>query len=117
MRASGRQARGEVRTLLAVLLQEVGPERFFALLADLGDGIIFDTRPLFAQLAPDLSAADRFASDLLRPDLIANPLVRDFTAAARAARIPVVLGGHALVTGGLWLLATRARAAKERAGG
>jgi hypothetical protein len=26
-----------------------------------------------------------------------------------------VLGGHALVTGGLWLLATRARAAKERA--
>ncbi len=117
MRASGRQARGEVRTLLAVLLQEVGPERFFALLADMGDGIIFDTRPLFAQFAPDLSAADRFASDLLRPDLIANPLVRDFTAAARAARIPVVLGGHALVTGGLWLLATRARAAKERAGG
>jgi hypothetical protein len=117
MRASGRQARGEVRTLLAVLLQEVGPERFFALLADLGDGIIFDTRPLFAHLAPDLSAADRFAADLLRPDLIANPLVRDFTAAARAARIPVVLGGHALVTGGLWLLATRARAAKDRAGG
>jgi CTP:molybdopterin cytidylyltransferase MocA len=115
MRASGRQARGEVRTLLAVLLSEVGPERFFATLADLGDGLIFDTRPLFAHLAPDLSAADRFASDLLRPDLIANPLVREFTAAARAARIPVVLGGHALVTGGLWLLATRARAAKERA--
>jgi len=116
MRASGRQARGEVRTLLAVLLREVGPERFFALLADLGDGVLFDTRPLFAHLAPDLSAADRFASDLLRPDPIANPLVRAFTAAARDARIPVVLGGHALVTGGLWLLATRARAAKERAG-
>ena len=113
MRASGRQARGEVRTLLATLLQEVGPDRFFALLADLGDGLLFDTRPLFAHLAPDLSAADRFASDLLRPDLIANPLVRDFTAAARDARIPVLLGGHALVTGGLWLLATHARAAKE----
>lgn len=116
MRASGRQARGEVRTLLAVLLREVGPERFFAMLAELGDGLIFDTRPLFAHLAPQLSAADRFASDLLRPDLIANPLVREFTDAARAARIPVVLGGHALVTGGLWLLATLARAAKERAG-
>jgi hypothetical protein len=95
MRASGRQARGEVRTILAALLREVGPERFFAILADLGDGLVFDTRPLFAHLAPDLSAADRFASDLLRPDLIANPLVRDFTAAARAARIPVLLGGHA----------------------
>ncbi len=114
MRASGRQARGEVRTLLAVLLREVGPERFFTILSDLGDGLSFDTRPLFAHLAPDLSAADRFASDLLRPDLIANPLVRDFTAAAQAANIPVILGGHALVTGGLWLLATRARAAKEQ---
>ena len=113
MRASGRQARGEVRTLLAVLLHEVGPERFFALLATLGDGLLFDTRPLFAHLAPDLSAADRFASDLLRPELIGNPLVRDFTAAARDAGIPILLGGHALVTGGLALLATRARAAKE----
>ena len=113
MRASGRQARGEVRTLLAVLLHEVGPERFFALLATLGDGLLFDTRPLFAHLAPDLSAADRFASDLLRPELIGNPLVRDFTAAARDAGIPILLGGHALVTGGLALLATRARVAKE----
>lgn len=116
MRASGRQARGEVRTMLAVLLHEVGPERFFALLAGLGDGMIFDTRPLFAHLAPDLSAADRFASDLLRPDLIDNALVRDFTAAARAASIPILLGGHALVTGGLALLAARARAAKEGLG-
>src|SRR5262249_17984860 len=37
MRASGRQARGEVRTLMATLLKEVGPARFFALLAELGD--------------------------------------------------------------------------------
>lgn len=112
MRASGRQARGEVRTLLATLLREVGPTRFFALLADLGDALVFDTRPLFAELVPQLSAADRFASDLLRPDLIADPVVREFTAAAREAPLPVVLGGHALVTGGLWLLATRAGRAK-----
>lgn len=112
MRANGRQARGEVRTLLATLLHEVGPVRFFALLAELGDALVFDTRPLFAQLAPHLSAVDRFASDLLRPDLIADPFARDFTAAARDAPLPVVLGGHALVTGGLWLLATRANRAK-----
>jgi hypothetical protein len=113
MRASGRQARGEVRTLLATLLLEVGPTRFFAILAELGDVFVFDTRPLFAQLVPHLPAADRFASDLLRPDLIADPLVREFTAAARDAPLPVVLGGHALVTGGLWLLASRVRKAKE----
>ncbi len=114
MRASGRQARGEVRTLLASLLYEVGPTRLFALLAELGDALVFDTRPLFAQIAPGLSAADRFASDLLRPDLISDPLVRDFTTAARDTPLPVVLGGHALVTGGLWLLAQRIRAAKEQ---
>ncbi len=112
MRASGRQAREEVRTLLATLLQEVGPTRFFAIMAGLGDALVFDTRPLFAHLVPHLSTADRFASDLLRPDLIADPLVRDFTAAARDASLPVLLGGHALVTGGLWLLASRVRAAK-----
>ena len=65
MRASGRQARGEVRTLLAILLREVGPERFFALLADLGDGLIFDTRPLFAHLAPNLTAADRYTQQMI----------------------------------------------------
>lgn len=112
MRASGRQARGEVRTLLATLLLEVGPTRFFALLAELGDVLVFDTRPLFAQLAPHLPAADRFASDLLRPELIVDPLVREFTAAACESPLPVVLGGHALVTGGLWLLASRVRMAK-----
>jgi len=112
MRASGRQAREEVRTLLATLLQEVGPTRFFAIMARLGDAFVFDTRPLFAHLVPHLSTADRFASDLLRPDLIADPLVREFTAAARDAPLPVLLGGHALVTGGLWLLASRVRAAK-----
>ena len=112
MRASGRQAREEVRTLLAALLLEVGPTRFFAIMAGLGDALVFDTRPLFAHLVPHLSAADRFASDLLRPDLIADPLVREFTAAARDAPLPVLLGGHALVTGGLWLLASRVRAAK-----
>ena len=113
MRASGRQVRGEVRTLLATLLREVGPARFFALLAELGDVLVFDTRPLFAEIAPHLSANDRFASDLLRPDLIADPIVRDFTAAARDTPLPVVLGGHALVTGGLWLLAQRVQALKE----
>lgn len=116
MKASGRQERGEVRSLLALLLREVGPARFFAHLAALGDAALLDSRPLFAHLLPELSAADRFASDLLRPDLVADPMAREFTAAARDAPLPVVLGGHALVTGGLWLLAQRAKAAKERAG-
>lgn len=115
MRANGRQERGEVRSLLGLVLRDAGPSRFFAYLAELGDAAVLDTRPLFAHLTPRLTTADRFASDLLQPDLIADPLVRDFTVAARDAALPVVLGGHALVTGGLWLLAQRVKVAKEAA--
>lgn len=115
MRANGREERGEVRSLLAYLLRDTGPARFFDYFAELGDAMVFDTRPLFAHLVPRLSAADRFASDLLRPDDITDPLVREFTRAARGTPLPVVLGGHTLVTGGLRLLARRARVAKELA--
>ena len=44
-----------------------------------------------------------------------DPVVRDLTAAARAAPIPVVLGGHSLVAGGIWALAEAAWLARDRA--
>jgi hypothetical protein len=50
------------------------------------------------------SPADRFNSDLRRPNDIADSFLRNFTAAALAAPIPVVLGGHSLVSGGLLAL-------------
>jgi hypothetical protein len=114
MRASGRLARGEVRSLLGALLESAGPTRFFAYLAETCDVALLDTRVLFAHLGRTPSQADRFASDQLAPELIADPVVRDFTAAAATAPVPVVLGGHALVSGGLWLLA-RALQARHNA--
>ncbi len=104
MRASGREARGEVRSLLGYHLEAVGPKRFFDELAELGDAAFIDTRVLFNHLRITPSASDRFYSDLLCPDEIGDPTVREFTRAAAAARIPVVLGGHSLVAGGLWAL-------------
>ena len=108
MRASGREARGEVRSLLGFHLAAVGPERFFANIGDLCDVAMIDTRVIFnhLQLAP--TAADRFNSDLLDAEAVADPWLRDFTAAARAAPVPVLLGGHTLVCGGLWALADAA---------
>ncbi|MBI3978970.1 MAG: hypothetical protein HY331_12360 [Chloroflexi bacterium] len=102
MRSHGREARGEARTILGHYLAAVGPERFFESLAELGNAALIDTRVLFHHFHLDLSAADRFNSDLGRPDEIENPFVRAFTRAALAAPIPVVLGGHSLVAGGLW---------------
>jgi hypothetical protein len=48
-------------------------------------------------------AEDRFASDLLLPDRIADPWLRDLTTSALEAPIPVLLGGHTLVGPGVRL--------------
>lgn len=105
MRASGRLARGEIRSLLGLMLEAVGPVRFFEALTELCDVALIDTRVLFAHLRRDPSAADRFASDCLSASVIADPVVRAFTEAAAQAPIPVLLGGHSLVSGGLWIVA------------
>ena len=123
MRASGREESGQVHSLLGCYLQAVGPERFFATLAASSQAIFMDSRVIFHHLRLNLGAADRFWSDLLRPEEMAEPTARAFTAAAREAGVPVLLGGHSLVSGGLLVLidcAWRhhdATAAREEAGG
>lgn len=104
MRASGRQSRGEVRSLLGFHLDEVGDERFFATLSTLGQAAFIDSRVIFAHRGLWPPAADRFYSDLRQPEKIADPFVKHFTEAAIQAPIPVVLGGHSLVAGGLYAL-------------
>jgi hypothetical protein len=88
------------------LIAALGPERLLQAVAAVCDVAFFDTRPL-AQ-AWGASQADRFHSDLGRADRVGNPQLRAFTRAAVAAPIPVVLGGHCLVSGGVWLLAQQA---------
>lgn len=115
MKALGREEAGLVWTVVAELIEAVGPERFFAILAEGCDACFFDTRPLFAHRGRRVSDWDRFCSDLGWVTEIQDPWVRRFTEAALGAPIPVVLGGHAVVTGGLWLLADRAIAQVSRA--
>lgn len=116
MAASERLAYGEVRSLIEVLLRALGPQRFFEELSMMVDGAIIDTRVLIAAAGRTPSAADRFASDLLQPDLISDEWLRDFTGAAARAPIPLLLGGHGVVSGGLFTLAeiTGARRAKRQ---
>ncbi len=101
MRASGRLSGGLVRSLLADYLELVGLERFFEEMGNLADAMFLDSRVILAARKSWPSPADRFYSDLRRPQDIADPFLRDFTAAALAAPLPVVLGGHSLVAGGL----------------
>lgn len=113
MRASGRQARGEALSLLGFYLDEVGLERFFATLAQMSQAVFLDSRVIFAHRGIWPPASDRFYSDLRQPEKISDPWVRRFTEAAIEAPIPIVLGGHSLVAGGLYALVEAAWARGE----
>jgi hypothetical protein len=110
------------RSVLGELLDRDGPEFLAATVARLADAAVIDTRVLMAHRdGVDESAwpvaEDRFASDLLLPESIADPWLRSLTTAAVSATPssghPILLGGHTLVNGGLRLLAQRARAGKR----
>jgi hypothetical protein len=117
LQAAGREASGEARSLLAFHLQAVGTQRFFADLGELAQAAFLDTRPIFAHLGLLPSRPDRFLSDSLEPEGIADAWLRDFTAAAREAPIPVVLGSSTLVASGVQLLSEAAWREKDRASG
>jgi hypothetical protein len=70
----------------------------------LGEAAFIDTRVLTAHARVSPSREDRFLSDLGQPDAIVDPFLRELTAASLRAPIPVLLGGHALVSGGLMAL-------------
>jgi hypothetical protein len=95
--------------LLGLLLDRDGPESLGEHLAGLADAAVLDSRVLLAhRLGADETAwppaEERFASDLLLPDRIADPWLRALTAAAVSGPIPILLGGHSLVGPGLRLL-------------
>lgn len=104
MKALGRLERNEVVSLLGYWLEEIGPKRFFAYLEQTVAAALIDTRVLFAHMKKPLSDADRFYSDLGQHENVKDPFVREFTRAASACAIPVLLGGHSLVTGCVWAL-------------
>jgi len=104
MRASGRQARGEVRSLLADHLEIVGIEGLFDEMANLANGLLLDSRVILAARGLWPSQRDRFNSDLHRWEEVKDPFLRRFTQAAAEAQIPVLLGGHSVVAGGLMAL-------------
>lgn len=108
MRALGRVASGSVVSFVGRLCDAVGPVAFFELLRGCADAALFDSRVLMAHWQQPLSEADRFHSDIGAAAAISDPRLAAFTEAAWTSDTPIVLGGHTLVYGGLWLLAERA---------
>lgn len=116
MQADGREQAGLVRSMLGFYLERAGVEGLFRALAELGEAIVLDTRVLFAHVHLAPSPEDRFLSDLGRWQEVREPFVRELTRAAAEAAVPVVLGGHSLVAGGLMALVQAAWDARDHAG-
>ena len=104
MQVDGREQAGLVRSLLGHYIDAVGLAAAFRTLAEMADAACLDSRVLTAHARRSPSRADRFHSDLGRAELIEDPMLRDLTAATLGAPIPVLLGGQALVSGGLMAL-------------
>jgi hypothetical protein len=117
MRASGREARGEVRSLLGLYVDLAGVSGLIGALEETSDAAFVDTRVLFAHKKLSPGRADRFASDALVGGQINEPWVRELTEAAANAKIPVLLGGHSLISGGVWAMSERVRGSASASAG
>lgn len=96
-------------SVLGALLERDGPGSLGDHLAGFADAAIVDSRVLLAHhVGADETrwpaAEDRFSSDLLLAERVADPWLRELTASAAAAPIPILLGGHTLVGPGVRLL-------------
>ncbi|MGZ8475115.1 MAG: hypothetical protein ACXWWQ_02680 [Candidatus Limnocylindria bacterium] len=110
-----RSARGRrPRSILAAVMRRSSPAALVDELAGLGDAVVLDTRVLMAAVAESPAAAswppeeERFASDFGDHARIDTPWLRELTEAAASAPVPILFGGHALVSDGLRLIVAAA---------
>lgn len=95
-------------SVLGELLDRDGPEALGATVARFADAGLIDTRVLLAhRLGADErrwpATEDRFASDLLLHERIADRWLAAVTRSALESPVPIVLGGHTLVGPGVRL--------------
>ena len=88
--------------------EELGPDKFLEFLGDKGTGVVLDTRILFDYKGEWPSRKDRFSSDIFDSGAIGVDYLRELTQTARKSSIPIIFGGHSMVSGSLYLLSEAA---------
>jgi len=105
MRAFGRDKPGMAKSLIGAMIQTRGAQGFFSDVAWCSDAAFVDTRVLFAHMGAHLSQEERFCSDLFLWEEVRDGDAARLVQAALDAQIPVMLGGHSLVSGAVRALA------------
>ena len=107
---SARDPDSPPRSILASLMARSSPAELIEELARMGDAVVLDTRVLMASVGGSSDASawppeeERFASDFGDHGRVATPWLRELTEAAGGASVPILFGGHALVSDGLRLI-------------
>jgi len=104
MKSLGRIESGAVVSLLGLLIDHAGLETFFNYLARVARCAFIDSRVLMYHYHYDFNDQQRFLSDLGLWQEIEHPWLKEFTRLAVECPIPVILGGHSLISGSLWAL-------------
>ncbi len=104
MIASRRFERREVRSLVGETLEDWGAQRFVEFITNTSDGVLWDTRVWMAHRGRWPSTADRFASDLGWAEAIQDETLKRLTHIVGQSAIPIILGGHGVVAGGIYAL-------------
>lgn len=110
MKALGRISENKVESLMGQLLEDLGPDALFSYLEQIGDAGLLDTRVMFYHQGRGLPGTgeqadlDRFYSDLFMYEYVKDPVLKEFTKRAYESPLPVVMGGHSLVSGGIYAL-------------
>jgi hypothetical protein len=112
MRSARRSA--QPRSLLAAFMNRTSPAELMAELSALGDGVVLDTRVLMAAQGGSADASawpaeeERLASDFGDASRVSTAWLRELTESAAHAPVPVLCGGHALVSDGLRIIVAAA---------
>lgn len=91
-------------SLLEYIFQSENFDIFFKLFENICDGGIFDTRAVFSLFAGEYEQEDLYLSDMKMWEKIKNPFIKSFTKRVSESELPIILGGHSVVNGGLMAL-------------
>lgn len=114
MEASGRAERGAVQAILGKMGDHLGPRGLVRLLSQMGEAVVWDTRVMMAHLGVWPSPEERYACDLLQYQKVREPRLKELVQACAESPVPFLLGGHSLVSGGMYLAVELAWRGRDR---